>query len=49
VKLYPAPVEAMFSAMTWLEHLWMRCGLPLPAGSSVFIVGVKPEAGASGK
>src|SRR6478736_3727115 len=47
VKLYPAPVEAMFSAMTWLEHLWLRCGLPLPAGSSVFVVGVKAGPPAS--
>ena len=41
VQLFPWPVEAVFSAMAWLEHTWMRSGLPLPAGSSVFIVGVK--------
>jgi len=41
VQLFPWPIEQAFSAMAWLEHAWMRCGLPLPAGSSVFIVGVK--------
>jgi len=41
VQLFPWPIEAAFSGMAWLEHAWMRCGLPLPAGSSVFVVGVK--------
>jgi len=43
VKLYPAPVEALFSAMTWLEQAWTGRGLPLPAGSTVFVAGVKPR------
>lgn len=43
VKLYPAPVEAMFSAMTWLEQAWTGRGLPLPAGSTVFVAAVKPH------
>lgn len=42
VRLYPAPVEAVFSAMAWTEHAWMRLGWPLPAGSSVFVAAVKP-------
>ena len=37
--VYPWPVEAMFTAMAWLEHLAVGCGLPLPAGSSVVVVG----------
>lgn len=43
VQLYPAPVEAMFTAMAALEHAWMKHGWPLPAGSSVFVAGVKPR------
>ncbi len=42
VQLFPAPVEAIFSAMAWLEHAWTKRGWPLPAGSSVFVAGVKP-------
>ena len=41
VQLYPAPVEALFSAMTWLEQAWTGRGLPLPGGSTVFVAGVK--------
>ncbi len=41
VQLYPAPIEAVFSAMAWLEHAWTKHGWPLPAGSSVFVAGVK--------
>ena len=41
VQLYPAPIEAVFSAMAWLEHAWTKRGWPLPAGSSVFVAGVK--------
>jgi ubiquinone/menaquinone biosynthesis C-methylase UbiE len=44
VRLYPAPVEAGFSAMAWIEHAWTGRGWPLPAGSSVFVAGVKPRA-----
>lgn len=44
VQLYPAPVEAGFSAMAWAEHAWTGRGWPLPAGSSVFVAGVKPRA-----
>jgi SAM-dependent methyltransferase len=46
VHLYPAPIEAIFSAMTWLEQAWIGRGLPLPAGSTVFVAGVKPVAAA---
>ena len=41
VQLYPVPIEAMFSAMAWWEHFWTKRGWPLPAGSSVFLAGVK--------
>ncbi|HEY8993772.1 MAG TPA: class I SAM-dependent methyltransferase [Lacunisphaera sp.] len=41
VHLYPAPIEAGFSAMAAVEHAWTRQGWPLPAGSSVFVAGVK--------
>jgi SAM-dependent methyltransferase len=41
VQLYPAPVEAAFSAMAGLEHAWMKRGWSLPAGSSVFVLGLK--------
>lgn len=42
VQVYPAPIEAMFSALAWLEQAWTKRGWPLPAGSSVFVAGVKP-------
>src|SRR6185369_6062761 len=48
VQLYPAPIEAGFSALAGLEHWWTRRGWPLPAGSSVFVAGVKPAAGEKG-
>jgi SAM-dependent methyltransferase len=41
VQLFPWPIEQAFAAMAWLEHLAIRCGLPLPAGSSVFVVARK--------
>jgi hypothetical protein len=34
-------VEAMFSGMAQAEHAWMERGWSLPAGSSVFVAGVK--------
>jgi len=43
VKLYPAPVEGGFAALAWIEHFLMRRGVPLPAGSSVFVVAIKPK------
>jgi ubiquinone/menaquinone biosynthesis C-methylase UbiE len=42
VQLYPAPVESLFSAMAAIEHAWVGRGWPLPAGSSVFVVGTRP-------
>jgi ubiquinone/menaquinone biosynthesis C-methylase UbiE len=42
VHLYPAPVEAVFRGMGWLERQWIGRGWPLPAGSSVFVVARKP-------
>ncbi len=44
VRLYPAPVEAMFAAMAALEFAWMRAGVASPAGSSVFVVGRRGAA-----
>ncbi len=41
VQLYPASVEAAFAGMAAVEHGWTRLGWPLPAGSSVFVAGVK--------
>jgi SAM-dependent methyltransferase len=48
VRLYPAPVEAVFAGMARAEHAWMRRGWPLPAGSSVFVAGVKGAEKAKG-
>ncbi len=42
VRLYPAPVEAMFNAMMALEHAWLRHVSTLPGGSTVLAVGRKP-------
>ena len=42
VQVYPAPIEAMFAGMAALEHGWTKRGRPAPAGSSVFVAGVKP-------
>jgi SAM-dependent methyltransferase len=41
VQVLPAPLEAFFSGLAWLEHVWTKRGWPLPAGSSVFVTGVK--------
>lgn len=41
VRLYPAPVEAMFAAMAAMEFDWMTAGLASPLGSSVFVAGRK--------
>jgi SAM-dependent methyltransferase len=42
VRLYPAPVEAIFAGMARLEFAWMDFGWRLPLGSSVFMVASKP-------
>ena len=42
VRLYPAPLEAMFNAMMAIEHTWLRVGGRLPYGSSVLFVARKP-------
>jgi len=42
VRLYPAPLEAMFKAMMAIEHAWLAAGGRLPLGSSLLAVGRKP-------
>ncbi|MFZ5496165.1 MAG: class I SAM-dependent methyltransferase [Verrucomicrobiota bacterium] len=49
VQIYPAPVEAVFAAMAAGEHAWSGRGWSLPAGSSVFVAGVKAEQGRPGQ
>ena len=39
VQLYPAPIEATFSALAAMEFAWQRAGWASPAGSSVFVAG----------
>ncbi len=43
VRLYPAPLEAMFNAMMAIEHAWLSAGGRLPFGSSVLVVARKPD------
>jgi ubiquinone/menaquinone biosynthesis C-methylase UbiE len=42
VRLYPAPLEAMFNGMMTIERGLLRAGLRLPVGCSLLAVGVKP-------
>jgi SAM-dependent methyltransferase len=42
VRLYPSPVETMFSGMAAVEYAWTNSGWSLPVGSSVFVVARKP-------
>jgi SAM-dependent methyltransferase len=42
VKLYPAPLEAVFSGVMAVEHAWMRAGGQWAWGTSVFAVARKP-------
>lgn len=41
VALLPAPVEGLLGGLAALEQAWTGRGWPLPAGSSVFVAGVK--------
>lgn len=41
VQLPPAPVDKLLGGIAALEQAWTGRGLPLPAGSSVFVAGVK--------
>ena len=43
MKDYPAPVDAMFRAMTAIEHAWLRAGGRWAWGTSVLAVARKPE------
>lgn len=45
VKLYPATVESVFRSALAMERGWIRTVSTLPAGSSVFVVVRKPDAG----
>jgi len=45
VRLYPAPLEAIFNLMMAIEHAWLGRGGRLPFGSSVLVVGRKPDRG----
>jgi SAM-dependent methyltransferase len=38
VKLYPPLVDAFCASMAAMEHLFLRIGINLPVGNSVFIV-----------
>ena len=42
VRLYPAPLEAIFGGMMAIEQAWLAAGGRLPLGSSVLAVGLKP-------
>ncbi len=42
VRLYPAPVEALFNALMAIERAWLGTGARLPWGNSVLVVAVKP-------
>jgi SAM-dependent methyltransferase len=42
VKLYPAPIEAMFNGVMALEHAWLRAGGRWAWGNSVLAVARKP-------
>jgi SAM-dependent methyltransferase len=42
VRLFPAPVEAVFNGAMALEHAWLKRCHFLPFGSSVLAVGRKP-------
>lgn len=41
VEMPPAPVEKLLGGIAALEQAWMGRGFALPAGSSVFVAGVK--------
>lgn len=41
VRLYPAPLEAMFNAMMAIEQVWLGAGGRLPFGSTILAVGRK--------
>jgi SAM-dependent methyltransferase len=44
VRLYPAPVEAVFAGLAAFEAAWQRAGVPSPVGSSVFLAGRRAGA-----
>ncbi len=43
VRLYPVPLEVMFNGMMAIERSWLRMGGRLPFGSTVLVVGRKPD------
>ena len=42
VRLYPAPLEAIFNGMMAIEQGWLQVGGRLPYGSTVLVVARKP-------
>lgn len=42
VKSYSPAVDRFCGALAGLEHAWIRCGLGLPTGTSVFVAATKP-------
>lgn len=43
VRMYPAPLEAIFNAMMSIERRWLRSVGRLPFGSSVLMMARRPE------
>lgn len=42
VEVQPRPLEAVFAGLAAIEQAWVEEGMTLPAGSSVFVAGVRP-------
>ena len=42
IRVPPAPVNALLSALLWLEAIWLRCGGRSPMGSSLLCLARKP-------
>jgi SAM-dependent methyltransferase len=42
VRLFPAPIEAIFNGAMAVERLWLRAFGALPFGSSLLAVGMRP-------
>lgn len=42
VREYSAPISALLRALLGIERLWLKTGLTLPLGTSVFVVARRP-------